>query len=266
MSKGLKKTFSDKQLEKMRWLWQNTSLRKADIADKLGLSKHIVIRWTKGLKVNSGIQKRPRMKNNKLMYKKPKLFSEMMRLWKTTSMGKKTIAKKIGLSESACMKYLKNIPYNEGIVKDDGRWEKGHESWNKGLIGLTSANKTSFKKGQKPFTLKYDYGEPQIVNRPSRGCKEVWTRIPEKILIENHRDGRVSNTEKRVLYSRYLWQKHYGDIPKGMVIYHLDGDPLNNDLSNLKLISRATLARLNQKKYYESENELRSQLRKEGGM
>jgi len=242
------KTFSDKELKKMRWLWQNTSLRKTDIAEKLGLSKNIVIKWTKGLEVNLRVRKRPRMENNKLMYKKPKLFAKMMYLWKNTSMGKKTIAKSIGLSESSCMKYLKNVPYKEGIIKEDGKWKKGHESWNKGTIGLTGANKTSFKKGQKPITTKYECGEPQIVNRLSRGYKEVWTRIPERILIVNPLNGRVSMTQKRVSYSRYLWEQIYGSIPKGMVVYHIDGDPLNNDLNNLKLIRRATLLRFNQKK------------------
>ena len=35
-----------------------------------------------------------------------------------------------------------------------GRFEKGHATWNKGTKGLTKANVTSFKKGQKSHNYK----------------------------------------------------------------------------------------------------------------
>ena len=35
-----------------------------------------------------------------------------------------------------------------------GRFEKGRATWNKGTKGLTKANVTSFKKGQKPHNYK----------------------------------------------------------------------------------------------------------------
>ncbi len=36
---------------------------------------------------------------------------------------------------------------------------------------------------------------------------------------------------------RYLWEKHNGPIPKGWHIHHKDGNYLNNNLSNLELVS-----------------------------
>jgi len=50
-------------------------------------------------------------------------------------------------------------------------------------------------------------------------------------------------TRKRISYARY--QYGYKEIPKGHIIYHKDGDPLNNKRSNLECISRAELCRRN---------------------
>ena len=36
---------------------------------------------------------------------------------------------------------------------------------------------------------------------------------------------------------RYVWQKANGIIPTRMIIHHMDGDPLNNDISNLECLS-----------------------------
>lgn len=260
MPKGRQKTFSDKQLSKMRWLWQNTSLMKIEISEKMGIGKCIVHKWTRGLKPAKGIIKHKTRTG--LNHRKPKVFAEMMHLWKTTDMGKKTIAAHLGLGETTCMKHLKGVPYNEGIDKISGQFPKGHKSWNKGTIGLTGPNKTSFKKGNTPHTLKYKIGEPQIVNRPEKGGKEVWTRIEERRLIEGT-NGRVTNSQKRVLYSRYLWEKHYGPIPKGMVIYRKDGNPLNNKLDNFILITRKRLLRLNQNKFLESESIIQAKVKKD---
>ena len=35
----------------------------------------------------------------------------------------------------------------------------------------------------------------------------------------------------------YLWFINYGNIPKGCYIHHKDGDPLNNNISNLECVS-----------------------------
>ena len=42
---------------------------------------------------------------------------------------------------------------------------------------------------------------------------------------------------KNVQYSRYIWEKHFGKIPKGMIIHHIDKDKMNNDIKNLAMMS-----------------------------
>lgn len=36
----------------------------------------------------------------------------------------------------------------------------------------------------------------------------------------------------------YIYEKHYGTIPKGMQVHHIDHNKDNNDISNLKLLTR----------------------------
>lgn len=60
-------------------------------------------------------------------------------------------------------------------------------------------------------------------------------------------NGRVAgitiNTRKKglkdCLAHRIIWQMHYGEIPPGVSIDHIDGDPTNNRLENLRLATHS---------------------------
>lgn len=41
---------------------------------------------------------------------------------------------------------------------------------------------------------------------------------------------------KNVRLHKYVWEKHNGPVPPGMVVHHKDGNKLNYDLSNLELM------------------------------
>jgi len=43
--------------------------------------------------------------------------------------------------------------------------------------------------------------------------------------------------EKNHLEHRYFWQQEFGTIPKGLVVHHIDGNPKNNDIDNLCLLT-----------------------------
>lgn len=42
---------------------------------------------------------------------------------------------------------------------------------------------------------------------------------------------------KRMFEHRHIWEKYYGEIPKEHHIHHIDNNPSNNEISNLKLLT-----------------------------
>lgn len=59
---------------------------------------------------------------------------------------------------------------------------------------------------------------------------------------------------KFLSYARYVWKNHFGEIPKGMVIRHKDGDSLNDEIDNLGMIAMSEHMNINGPKYTISDN------------
>ena len=111
-------------------------------------------------------------------------------------------------------------------------FKKGIVPWNKGLKrnGLRYAyhttSRTKFKKGYRPLTWK---PVGTITIRARRGSSKARVRFIK-----------VAEPNVWIQYSRYIWERTRGrKIPRGFVIYHQDGDSLNDDPENLVCISRA---------------------------
>ena len=118
-----------------------------------------------------------------------------------------------------------------------GRFEKGHATWNKGTKGLTKANVTSFKKGQKPHNYK-PLGS-------------------ERITKDGYCEIKVSDTGRRWRPKHVLiYEKHHGKVPKGSAVIFLDGDKRNFDIDNLYLVTRSQLAMLNKNSLIQKDAEL----------
>jgi hypothetical protein len=58
--------------------------------------------------------------------------------------------------------------------------------------------------------------------------------VPGTGVVEN---GDMSKHHKNIINYRKLYESHFGEIPKGYHIHHIDGNPYNNDISNLKAVS-----------------------------
>jgi len=97
-----------------------------------------------------------------------------------------------------------------------GRFEKGHKPHPNARP--KGANKTSFKKGRLPHNHKH-VGHERI-NRD--GYVEVKTAEPRTFELKH----------------RLVWKEKNGSIPKGMIIWFIDGDRTNCKIENLELISR----------------------------
>lgn len=108
-------------------------------------------------------------------------------------------------------------------------FKKGNVPWNKGLkrrglrYAYHNSSKTKFKPGHRPknwlpvgtITVRID----------NRNVKVRFIKLEESRRWE--------------YFSRYVWRQTRGrDIPEGFIVYHMDGDSLNDDPRNLACVPR----------------------------
>lgn len=145
---------------------------------------------------------------------------------------------------------LMGLPYGtiKGVVRRYGlktlretRFNKGHRPWNTGIKGWTFKNSGQFPKGNIP----QNYKEPGYVAiRRDKSGKDYW-------FIKSEADKTM------VPLHRYLWLKHVGKIPDGMILRFKDGNTLNCDIDNLELITRAEHMKKNTNRKKSSESMLK---------
>ena len=128
----------------------------------------------------------------------------------------------------------KHIEKLEELNGLGGQFKKGHIPVNKGTKGLTGANKTSFRPGNVPPN--------------TRKAGSISTRKDKN--GNSYMHIKVAEPNKWQMLHVYIWENRHGKIPKGYCVIFKDKNTLNTRLDNLMLISRAELARLNQKYAY----------------
>lgn len=141
---------------------------------------------------------------------------------------------KTQLSGVALKKTCQRYDINAG---NSGQFIAGHTSWNKGLSTPRRSVETEFKKGQIPHTYL------PVGTEITRDEGYIWQKIADpNVWHQKH---------------RLIWESVYGPQPKGTTVIFLDGDRLNFDPENLKLITRRELLQLNRHKYTQAPPELK---------
>lgn len=141
---------------------------------------------------------------------------------------------------------LGNIKSKLGIRSGlvGGRFEKGHNSFNKGkkwnefmsVDGQMNSLKTTFKKGHQPHNHR--------------------TIGSERINKDGYVEIKIAEPNKWQLKHRYVYEQAFGIIPKGKKLIFLDGNRLNISLSNLQIISNDQSLIMNQKRYFSTNKDL----------
>lgn len=128
-----------------------------------------------------------------------------------------------------------------GVLGSRTRFKKGATPWNKGLKGVSCGGKaTQFKKGSKPANWV------PIESERTNGNGYVDIKVAEGQKQHNWKGKHV-----------IIWEKHHNrPVPPGHVIIFGDGNRRNFDTDNLLLVSRAQMARLNQKGLIQEDAEL----------
>ena len=119
---------------------------------------------------------------------------------------------------------------------NSGCFQPGHATWNKGMKGLQfeGSEVTQFKPGSKPHNIV-----------------PVGTVIERKQHCDNgRRQAFIKIGEPNIWKARALivWEEHNGPLAKDLLLWHLDGNSLNDAIENLEAITRAeNLRRINKK-------------------
>jgi hypothetical protein len=140
----------------------------------------------------------------------------------------------LNLSVSQIKAFKKNRKLSSGL---DGQFKKGHVPFNKGKKGvITGGQATQFKKGHKP-----------------------WNYMPvgsERVNGDGYVDIKIADPNKWKPKHHIIWEKAYGQIPKGYAVIFGDGNRFNFDINNLILVSRGQLALLNKHNLIQNDADL----------
>lgn len=141
------------------------------------------------------------------------------------------------ISRKQVSAYIKNNNLNTGRT---GCFEKGHIPANKGQKMSPEVyekiKRTMFKKGDMP------------VNHRPVGS--------ERITRDGYIEVKVAEPNKWKLKHRCVWENENGKIPNGHAILFLDGNKLNVDISNMKLVKRSELLIMNRYDLYGADAQL----------
>lgn len=173
---------------------------------------------------------------NKLLNKEQHDYFSDNQKWKSAQVMADEMNEKFGLSLTSeqIRSYRRNNNLYSGLT---GRFEKGQTPHNKGKkYPNRTPNSGQFQKGNKPP----NYVPVGTINYTTNG-------YPKE---------KIGEPNQWVLKHRKVWEDNFGPIPKGHSVCFLDGDKSNYDISNLILLSREELIRMNHNDYFSSDPEL----------
>lgn len=161
-------------------------------------------------------------------------------------------------SKECFHKYMKTKPSEKFLANS---YKKGHKTYNKGVPQSEWLSKEAIEKCSKTHIQNQNCKSPLSIEENRYLPHNTNTKGTVTLRKHIHRSGKnkgkveyeyyinidwKGNRKPNNLYRRYVWEYHnQQDIPNGMVVYAIDGNPLNICIENLTLISRGDLARIN---------------------
>jgi rubrerythrin len=107
------------------------------------------------------------------------------------------------------------------------RFKKGHPPLYKHPKGSHPSPKTEFKKGHLPHNHKH-VGTMRIHH--DKKCDKFFREIKVS--------GILQGKHKWIPYAKYIYEQAHGKLPAGEFVIHYDGNSVNDNLDNLKAVTR----------------------------
>lgn len=140
------------------------------------------------------------------------------------------------------------------------RWEKA-KGWNKRHI----EKKRRYLKLKRTTQEIKDIHSRNVENKrfsmcasnmwKTRGCNTIGTVVLWS--VKNRKVPLIKTIEGYVHLNVHIWRTQKGEIPKGMNVVRIDGNPLNCKIENLKLVTDAELQAINAEKRANKPHELK---------
>ena len=135
-----------------------------------------------------------------------------------------------------------------GFSAFDGRYKKGSVPANKGRKGYypPGSEKGWFKKDQTPVNTRPTYSERvDHIGDDDHKTPVLMIKIPGAAPYASQRLAGAHQTTRWIRKAVWIWERHNGPVPHGHAILQLNGDFTNCEPSNLQLVPKSVLARLN---------------------
>jgi hypothetical protein len=104
------------------------------------------------------------------------------------------------------------------------------------LKGIEIFSKKSVEKKRGYLNLKRTKQQVKLIMSDNALIFNLKIKEGETTIQDNHKFIKIDN--KLISYSRWIYEKHNGEIPEGMIIFYKDFDTLNDEPDNLEIRKR----------------------------
>lgn len=137
-----------------------------------------------------------------------------------------------------------NKHFNTNITAKEIKYFRRNHKLNSGLTGQFQKGQVSHNKGKKQIEyMSNEAIERTKATRFKKGNRPLCYRPvgSERITKDGYIEVKVADPNKWETKNKVIYKKYFGDIPKGYKVIYADGNRLNNEPTNLILVSSSEL-------------------------
>lgn len=118
--------------------------------------------------------------------------------------------------------YLIGNQHAKGNPPNKTSFHKGNIPWNKNMKGIHLSPQSEFKKG--------------CISNNKKKLGSITKRKDKNDAIRQW--IKIDEPNKWIEYAKWVWISKNGNIPQGFLLHHIDKNSLNDNITNLTLLTR----------------------------